>query len=47
MTSQPGLQAIALHILTNISQLKGSQRMKYYQEKHFPSKIMQKMRHRD
>ena len=35
MTSQPGLQAIALHILTNISQLKGSQRMKYYQEKHF------------
>ena len=29
MTSQPGLQAIAMHILPNISQSKGNQTMKF------------------
>ena len=28
MTSQPGLQTIAIHILSNISQSKGTQTMK-------------------
>ena len=31
MTSQPGLQAIAMHILPNISQSKGNQTMKFGQ----------------
>ena len=31
MTSQPGLQAIAVHILPNISQSKGSQTIKFSQ----------------
>ena len=31
MTSQPGLQTIAIHILPNISQSKGNQTMKYGQ----------------
>ena len=31
MTSQPGLQAIAMHILHNISQTKGNQTMKFRQ----------------
>ena len=31
MTSQPGLQAIAIHILSNISQSKGNQTMKFGQ----------------
>ena len=31
MTSQPGLQAIAIHILPNISQSKGNQAMKFGQ----------------
>ena len=31
MTSQPGLQTIAIHILLNISQSKGNQKMKYSQ----------------
>ena len=31
MTSQPGLQTIAIHILPNISQSKGSQIMKFGQ----------------
>ena len=31
MTSQPGLQTIALHILSNISQNKGNQTMKFGQ----------------
>ena len=31
MTSQPGLQTIAIHILPNISQSKGNQRMKFGQ----------------
>ena len=31
MTSQPGNQTIAIHILTNISRSKGNQRMKYGQ----------------
>ena len=31
MTSQLGLQAIAIHILTNISQIKGNQAMKFGQ----------------
>ena len=31
MTSQPGLQAVAIHILLNISQSKGNQTMKFGQ----------------
>ena len=31
MTSQPGLQAIAIHILPNISQSKGNQTIKFGQ----------------
>ena len=31
MTSQPGLQTIAIHILPNISQIKGDQTMKFGQ----------------
>ena len=31
MTSQPGLQTIAIHILPNISQSKGNQAMKFAQ----------------
>ena len=31
MTSQPGLQAIAIHILPNISQSKDNQTMKFGQ----------------
>ena len=31
MTSQPGLQTIAIHILLNISQSKGNQAMKFGQ----------------
>ena len=31
MTSQPGLQTIALHILSNISPRKGNQTMKFGQ----------------
>ena len=31
MTSQPGLQTIAIHILSNISQSKGNQTMKFDQ----------------
>ena len=31
MTSQPGLQTIAIHILPNISQDKGNQTMKFGQ----------------
>ena len=31
MTSQPGLQAIAIHILPNISQSKGDQTMRFGQ----------------
>ena len=31
MTSQPGLQTIAIHILPNISQPKGNQTMKFGQ----------------
>ena len=31
MTSQPGLQTIAIHILLNISQSKGNQKMKFSQ----------------
>ena len=31
MTSQPGLQTIAIHILPNISQSKGNQMMKFGQ----------------
>ena len=31
MTSQPGLQTIAICILSNISQSKGNQKMKLYQ----------------
>ena len=29
MTSQPGFQTIAIHILPNISQSKGNQKMKF------------------
>ena len=31
MTSQPGLQTIAIHVLFNISQRKGNQTMKFGQ----------------
>ena len=31
MTSQPGLQTIAIHILPNISQSKGNQKIKFGQ----------------
>ena len=31
MTSQPGLQTIAIHILTNILLIKGNQTMKFGQ----------------
>ena len=31
MTSQPGLQTIAIHILPNTSQIKGKQTMKFGQ----------------
>ena len=31
MTSQAGLQTIAIHILPNISQIKGNQTMKFRQ----------------
>ena len=31
MTSQPGLQTIAIHILPNISQSKGNQKKKFGQ----------------
>ena len=31
MTSQPGLQTIAIYILPNISQIKGNQKMKFGQ----------------
>ena len=31
MTSQPGLQTIATHILPNISQIKDNQKMKFGQ----------------
>ena len=53
MTSQPGLQAIAMHILPNISQSKGNQTMKFghlieYNKRNiFFSKIMWKMRQGD
>ena len=48
MTSQPGLQTIAIHILPIISQSKGNQTMKFgqlieYNEKYSSSKIMEKM----
>ena len=32
MTSQPGLQTIAIHVLPNISQSKGNQTMKFGQQ---------------
>ena len=51
MTSQPGLQAIAIYILPNISQSKGNQAMKFGQlmeyNKFFSSKTMRKMRQGD
>ena len=53
MTSQPGLQTIAIHILPNISQSKGnqttkfSQLLEYNKRNLFFSKIMQKMRQGD
>ena len=53
MTSQPGLQTIAIHILPNISQSKCNQTMKFrqllkYDKRNiFIPKIMQKMRQGD
>ena len=48
MTSQPGLQTIAIHVLPIISQSKGNQTMKFGQlieyKKYFSSKVMQEMR---
>ena len=45
MTSQPGLKAIDIHILPNISQSKGNQTI--IKETYFSSKIIQKMRQGD
>ena len=39
MTSQPGLEAIAKHILPNISQSKGNQTMKISRLKHITGEI--------
>ena len=53
MTSQPGLQTIAIHMLSNISQSKGKltmkfdQLIKYKKTNIFFSKIVQKMRQWD
>ena len=48
MTSQPGLQTIAIHILSNISQSKGNQTMNFGQLIEYNKrKIMQKMRQGD
>ena len=52
MASQPGLQAIAIHILSNISQSKQPDNEiwsinRTYQGKYFCSKIMWKMRQGD
>ena len=53
MTSQPGLQTIARYILSNISQSKGNQTIKFGQlieyknRNFFSSKIMRKMRQGD
>ena len=48
MTSQSGLETIAIHILPNISQGIGNQtkfgQLIKYNEKYFSSKIMQKTR---
>ena len=38
MTSQPGLQTIAIHILLNISQSKGNLTMKFGQSKEYNKK---------
>ena len=45
MTSQPGLQTIVIHTLSNISQSEVNQII--LQEKYFSSKIIQKMRQGD
>ena len=53
MTSQPGLQTIAIHILPNISQTKDNQTIKFgqlieYNKKNiFFLKVMRKMRQGD
>ena len=48
MMSQPGLQTIAIHILPNISQSKGNEKMKFGQLiEYFSSKIMQQKREGD
>ena len=53
MTLQPGLQTIAIYIMSNISQSKGNPDNEIWstnrtlQEKYFSSKTMQKMRHGD
>ena len=52
MTSQPGKQTIAIHILLDILRSKDNQTMKLgqlteYNKKHFSPNIMQKMRQRD
>ena len=47
MTSQPGQQAVAIHILPNISRNKSNKAMKFGQligyDKYFYWKIMRKM----
>ena len=52
MTSQPDERTITIHILLNISQIKGNQTIKSrrlieYNKRIFSSKIMQKMRQGD
>ena len=45
MTSQPGLQTIAIHILPNISQSKGNQTIKIeYQNQFISIKINQNIK---
>ena len=45
MTSQPGLETIAIHILSNISQSKGNQTMKFGQLTEYSKRniILQKL----
>ena len=49
MTSQPGLQTIAIHLLPNISQSKGNQTMKFGQLMNITTEIffLRKMRQVD
>ena len=41
MTTQPGLQTIAIHILPNISQSKGNQTMKFGYNKNIKNNLIE------